>query len=377
LVLFAEILFAFGATACSFNINVGLGDAMACIRAAQTRAQDKVARDVARNFLGTGERPEQTWETKFWDLAMAHAWGRGSDAEHGLQQVITTTKAIITEHYDDQRGEFQDHLEFIAPREPRLDIPAFLFLRSAMEWHNRELHGEFDIPRVIDQFVRQQLAPREPGRRVAPLSINCIPSCLAWCIDMLGDPRAIRPSDPFLPHSTPAAETYLVLCTLWRLWMSQRQIHPAPASLFWADNSESQLGIRPTELLSTVVCMIMAAVPGGARSPNIPVREKALADAKFLDHLNCQNHNFDDPSSDQLLHRFLHQVWVTNAPLLVQRGEGRQFHLSRGAVDVGAFRPYVAFAAGVLGIPWLEAARAAAGMGEDAVVYPIVLARVE
>lgn len=236
-----------------------------------------------------------------------------------------------------------------------------------MEWHKRELNEEFDIPGLIDQFICQQLAPRGQERRVGPLSIECISWCLTWCIDMLRDPQTTPPGDLPPPHGKPA-ETYLVLCTLWRLWIAQDPTHLAP--LPWADHCEPQLGIRPTELLSTVVCMIMAAIPQHVRYPNTPLLKKALAGARELDRLDRHNLHFGDPSSDTLLDRFLRQVWATNAPLLAQPGEGRQFHLRRGAVDARAFQPYVVFAGGVLGIPGLS-------VGEEAVVYPIVLAEVE
>jgi hypothetical protein len=370
--LLADILFAFGATGCSFNINFDLVDPVACIRAAQTQAQDIAARNLAGNFLGTGARDEQIWETRLWEFAVAHTWARGSDedVEDGLQQIIATTGAIITEVHDPLRDEFQDHLELLAPRGPRLDIPTYLFFRSAMEWHNRmQQHGEFNISNVLDQFICQHLAPRRQERRqerrVGPLYIDCISSCLAWCIDMLVAPQTIPPETPRLPHSIRAAETYLVLCTLWSLWISQPP-GAAPEPLLWADGSEPQLGIRPTELLSTVVCMIMAAVPGGPGHPNMPVLAKALAGANALKELN----------PDKLLRCFLGQVWATNARLLAQPGEGRRFHLWRDAVDAGAFWPYVVFAASVLGIPWQTAAQAA-GWGDGSVVYPIVLAEVE
>jgi hypothetical protein len=228
--------------------------------------------------------------------------------------------------------------------------------------------GEVDIHRVLKQFLNQQPV-FSCGLDTGPfLGIDGLSDCLAWCMEALRRNTTVSPGICGTVGS-PAVEAHTVLCTLWHLWMGRR-LPASPSSDFstglpdidpsrvWEAKANPQFGISATELLSTVVYMIMAAVPKQDKHPNETVLDRALAGAHALDAL----------SPEDLIHRFLDQVRATHWQPMALPAEEQESHPQTSGINAEAIGPFRSFAAKSLGIhdlPMLE---------QEAVVFPIVLA---
>ncbi|KAK4034220.1 hypothetical protein C8A01DRAFT_18946 [Parachaetomium inaequale] len=313
---------------------------------------------------------EGSWATRFVDLLRAHTFDWGVDEGNGLAQVEDAVQDIVEYH------EGRDLLIDLTPRGLRLDVPAYILLRSALVRFNlTDDEDKIDVHDVLGQFIAQHLtAKRAPEQMDTDpiLDINCIRSCLTWCMTMLDRnpdiPLEVRGID-----GDTAADTFTVLCTLWHVWRchglpSSSSCHAEAThsnitpSVAWADDAEPQLGLRATQLLSTMVCMIMAAAPQQTmHAAGMPVLERALAGANALSILSTLG-------SEGLLHRFLHQACTSNWRLVAQSDEERGFPVQQTAVDARMIEPFRQFVAGSLGIhdlPVLE---------EEAVLCDFVLA---
>ncbi|KAK3294049.1 uncharacterized protein B0H64DRAFT_443137 [Chaetomium fimeti] len=362
----ADILVAFRDSHHAFDINVALWKAspssshtLACIGTAQHETQlimdtREMARRDAEPFLMDGRSP--SWATTFMDLLNAHTYVWGTGKENGLGQIARIFSDIIGDGVVD--GREQDCLVELAPRGPHLDVPAYTLLRAALEWYNSESQDDrIDAPSVLGQFIAQHLSARRGPEQMEAGSnhdINCLPLCLEWCRVILGSNPDILPEIRGTDGDI-VTETFAVLCLLWRPLLgngppSYRAVahRNTTASLNWASTAEQQLGIRPTQLLCTVVCMIMAAA---IQQQNVHARqslpERALAGANALSALGLE----------ALLHRFLNQTCADNWRLKLQTDAERGFPIWRYSVDAQNMEPFRRFAAESLGIydfPTLE-----------------------
>ena len=369
--LLADILFALGDSYYSFVINAALwnsgtwnGRTAACVRTAQTRDHVLIAQRMVRADAGVSSGDDSPWVSVLLDLLLAHLCTWDTDVENAGEKTEKIVRSIV---FSD--GQSGDRLRMLSPRWPHLDIPAYIFLRSTLMRYNSEHGGtEVDTQRVLRQFLNQQPAYLCGLETVSFASINCLPSCLKWCMEALHRNTTLPLDIPGTVES-PAAGTYAVLCTLWHLWIRRHLSssppseiatlpqHPEPQTA-WEDNAHSQLGISATELLGTVVCMIMAALPKEGLASDEHVLDRALAGANALNAL----------SPKDLVERFLNQVWATNRQLLALPAEEQESQLQTSGITAEAIEPFRRFVAGSLGIdnlPMLE---------QGAAVYPIVLA---
>ncbi|KAK4240900.1 hypothetical protein C8A03DRAFT_12792 [Achaetomium macrosporum] len=328
---------------------------VSCVRTARTHAQAATCREML-NAIDIGvSRDEGSWRTTVKDFLCAQAYRCDTDARDGLEQI----ENIISDIVEVDQGSWR--LKTLTRREElRFDVPAYILLSSALEWYNHcavpeNQDQEVHVKAVLKQFIDQQpVFLEEPD-------INfCLPLCLSWCIDVLkGDPT-IPPIAPDVVGTSIHCnyELYTVLCALWKIWLDS-PLPPSSCSPAWADDAESQLGITATQLLCTVVCMMMAAAPQqeNIEDASIPLSQKALAGASALDSLDRK----------ELIRRFLAQVRATNQPLMGPPHE-EHLHLQNSAVEVSALNPFRVFIARSLRIEDLPA------LEEGAVVYPLVLA---
>lgn len=386
----AGALLALGDAYWSFVTNAALYEAdrsasrvVDCVRTAQTPAQAGIACGMLADNSEAlrGQDGEDSWVSFFFDLLRAHMRDAARDPDDGgiveLEELLPAK--IITRL--GQGGELLQPP--LAPRGPRLDVPAYLVLGWALMRYNSQCadssQGDqlLDARRILGQFLDQQPAfagVRGPAPTDPLLGIECLLECLRWCAEVLemapGLAREVRGavSDR---HYT---EVYAVLCTLWRALLATSLCPPgspleadidggsdlvSPAN--WADDAKWQLGISAAELLATVVCMIMAAAPQEQQqqqqqqegmplsTTSDPVLTRALVGARALELADSQD----------LIRRFLVQVLSANLPRMAGAAA------PAGAAE--AIQPFRAFVARSLGVddrlPALE---------PDAVVYPLV-----
>ena len=385
----AQMLLAFGDANISFAINSSLSnpsiaDVVACARTARTEAQANIARDMLEasieDLLG---RNANSWAAFVFDLLLAGTYDQRTDTnKNGIGQIEQTILATIDD--DDQGGM---HLKRLAPRGPLLDILAYLLLSSSLMRYNQctdydRNEEDIDVDRVLKQFIDQQLAfpsGLEQTQTDPLLEIDCLPSCLKWCISVL-ESNLVIPLDVRGIVGNQVTAVYTVLCTLWDVWLRfclpssnavTRNTNTVPSPK-WADDVavKSELGISATELLTTVVCMIMAEVSqqnAEASQQNADISDtilkRALAGARAL-ALKCL-------SSQDLIHRFLKQVRITNSPRMAGPGEehvslyGFVHTPADAAAMVRPFREFVAKSLQISDLPVLE---------PGAVISPLALA---
>jgi hypothetical protein len=365
----ADMLLVLGDYTHCFAINAALGHSepshdhtVACVRTAQTQAQAWKARNMVKANFQYLREENDSWTTRLFEFLLAYTYDWGNDREHGLEQIAKTLCEIV----DDRQGH--DCLKGLAPRGPGLDVLSYVVFRAGLVRYNRtHQDDEIYIPDVLQQFMGQQPAFRHGSEmETNPLPrIDCLSSCLRWCMDTLSN-GSVAPVDLPGAGDNPVAEAYTLLCTLWSHWLGCHPRSPLPphaaatgASLgsfpAWADNAKRQLGISPTELLSTVVCMIVASIPGHTTDASTSVWERALAGARALKKLD----------SECLMRRFLDQIWAANRWLALRRHEGHDFHRDAANVEmVEAARRFVAESLGIYDLPALD---------PGAVVHPLVL----
>lgn len=369
--LLADILFALGDTHYSCVINTALwntrvwtGHTATFVRAAQTQAHALIAQRMIWGEAGPSPKDDSSWHSTLSELLLAHTCNWVPDAGNGnaLEKTQEIVRGVVLN--DGQEG---DRLRMLSPRGPHLDLQAYIFLRSTLTRYNSEHRGrEIDTPGLLQQFLKQQRALL-CGQEIGSFpDISCLPSCLKWCTEALGENLTVPPGIRGTVKD-PAAAPHAVLCTLLLLRTglplpsspspeaATRQIEPEMA---WEDIASTQLGISGTELLSTVVCMIMAALPKQDLVFDELLLNRALAGAKSLSAL----------SPGDLVGRFLNQVWATNRQLMAATAEEQESLPRTSRVTAELLEPFRRFAAeslGVDGLPMLE---------QGIVVYPIVLA---
>ncbi|KAK4100255.1 hypothetical protein N658DRAFT_507990 [Parathielavia hyrcaniae] len=360
----ADMLFALGDFHHCFNINATLWDHqhpqdyhITCVRTAQSLAQAGLVRPNVESDVSYSQENDETWTATLSEFLWAYTFDWDRDVGHRLVQIGKIVSKIV----DDPYG--QDFLKPLAPRGPCLDVLAYIFFRAGLVRYNRQCQDDsVDIPRVLQQFLSQQPAFQQgPDLEFDPLlHLDSLTSCLSWCAETLSATADISPEMIPGADGNPVAQAYALLCTLWSLSLSPQAeasgTGPDFSPLTWANTSKRQLGIAPTELLGAVVCMITAAAAQhNNRDIRVPqtLRQRALAGAHALRGLD----------SNELIYRFLGQVWAANESLAF-RADGPP-HGSRHDVEmVEAARGFVAESLGICLPP----------LGQGAVVYPLVLA---
>ncbi|KAK4159804.1 hypothetical protein QBC43DRAFT_326620 [Cladorrhinum sp. PSN259] len=269
--LLAEILLALGDPRYAFTIWVTLHDVepreeyiINSLRSIQSATQVKKAHamiDAHLNQLresGKGLRTdeEDDWETFLFDILGARTYDWGIYIGMGFRQIET---AILKRVKADNDG--REDLDSLAkrPREPAFDVPMFQFLSFALERYNEPAMNDdefIDVAEVLRQFEDQQPYKRDQGTAGTLSSISSLPDCLEWCISVLdtnSQPAvAIESTSDINNRST---QFYSLLLTLWHASCT------SSASPAWAQKTETQFAISPTELLSTVAAMIITSSP--------------------------------------------------------------------------------------------------------------------
>jgi hypothetical protein len=285
------------------------------------------------------------------DLLNAHTYDWGPGTENGLGQITRILNDIVVDEDTVAHDVMQDRLVELTRRGAHLDVPAYTLFRPALEWYNSaNPYTPIDTPLILNQFVTQHLsAMRGPEQIEAALSLdlNCLRSCLEWCRTILGSNLHIPPEVDATDGDI-VTETFAVLCALWRPLLGNGPIsyramtrsHTTP-SPDWADATEQQFGIRPPQLLCTVVYMIMAAATQGQNMhAGQSVLGKALAGANDLNTLGPRD----------LLRRFLNQTCADNWRLKRQTETDRGFPIWLYEVDARKMEPFRQFVAAALEI---------------------------
>ncbi|KAL2132070.1 hypothetical protein VTI74DRAFT_4248 [Chaetomium olivicolor] len=355
--LLAEILFELGDIHSPPNIrptpleNERLtADIIAYVRTAQTQKQADAARELLKPIAKTllSDKDSSSWVDTLLDILLAHTY----DHTAGTFQIEKIVENIIIE--DDER---QEYLKPLHPRGPRLDIPAYRFLHSTLLLYNQRLQpehegeeDEIEISEIMKEFLDQQPAFHGGLDHMETdplLDIDCLPSCLRWCAEMLKSNPEVAVDIPGTGNSTPI-DICTVLVTLWHLWLTSSLLPPSfnigasNTNLLsfptWAENTEPQLGISATDLLGEVVRMIMAAVPNRERRSGKPLLERALAGATILTGL-CPK---------ELIRRFFNQVDATDLRLLWQTRNDTDLRVHTRGVEGSLIEPLRQLAASTL-----------------------------
>lgn len=283
------------------------------VRTARTREQANRVCDMVNEYLKTWQdRDERSWMAVVIELALAHAYDRGAQADNnGIAQI---QRLILKRIEPDEQN--RERLERLTPRGPRFDVPAYVLLASALLRYNtctdfdREEDLIDDIG-VLKQFELQQPAFQH-GRFDQVPDIDCHQSCIKWCIEVLPRAWSIQIDLPTNCRNE-LAETYELLCRLWYVMVLPRlsQGRPQPAaspSHDWASSVEQQLDISAIEVLAAVACMIMAKA-AEMDDANGSLLDRALSGARSLDRLS---------SAKELFDRFLDQVLTINLKLMAR-----------------------------------------------------------
>jgi hypothetical protein len=354
---------------------------LAFVRTAQTDSQTDEARLMLADHIETvQEHGENTWAGFLFDLMWAHAQGRDlKDDSDGIQLL---EKAINDKVMDDGGLE---RLQALKPRGPGLDIPAFVLLGWALARYNQctDLDGEEEYISnidVLEQFRNQQLAFSGDAQNTDPLlQIDCLMSCLKWCLAVLQRTPSIHQAI-HVTDGNEVTEAYQVLLTLWCVLVRScmlslsapdlSELENSPdLDISWAEKVHQQLDISATELLSTVVGMMLAAAPTKHETGTDaarPVLDRALDGARALEKLSSL-------SSEAMILRFLNQV-LAHSLQLMDPLEDDILHLADSktspedaATVASLVTPFRNFAVKVLGIHGLPP------LAPGAAVYPALL----
>ncbi|KAK4130565.1 hypothetical protein BT67DRAFT_436988 [Trichocladium antarcticum] len=361
-----------------------LANLVACARTALTREQADTARAMLNDGIdlvlggddegGANDR-DVTWARFVLRLLLAATYDGDAGARfHSVELIEEALLGVTLDHQGPPR------LRELIGRGPRLDITAYSLLSWALSRFNHDADADadaddgedcIDSAAILDQFLHQQPAlpsglgnaQLDPRFQIDCLGeIDCVPRCLRWCMSTLANGPAIPAAIRRAVRNRRTA-VYAVLCTLWDAWWRSTLASPL-SSLAWTVNAEPQLGISATELLATVVYMIMADAPRRETWPDGRVLLRALVAAEALNRL----------TPTRLLRRFLIQVRYTGEPQMTGRNarhgcvplDGGGFVPPDGAAEmVQPFRNFVANTLRIDGLPIL---------GPDAAVTPLTLA---
>ncbi|KAK0645644.1 hypothetical protein B0T16DRAFT_457654 [Cercophora newfieldiana] len=300
-----------------------LADLITCIRAAQTDQEAEQARTVLQRHVDDilhGQDDNSALATLV-DLQAAHTYDRGSDANNAKGQI----EQRIGDITDDIDGKAQ--LKILSPRDGQLvvDIPLYVYLNYAVKRWNDDTDDNDDTIEVedfLDQFLLQQLQQRPAG------AIICLPSCLAWCIDVLRQrtaiPNVLR--NAFVFQVSAVEATYQLLGTFYSALPRASSASPPPA---WIQGAETELGLSGPELLANVTCMIIAQ--GGLGSIGDVVTE-ALRRAEILSTV----------APNSLLRLFLKHIRWNNDRRMLPRATDRVYNINPASPTIyHRFRQFV------------------------------------
>lgn len=282
--------------------------AILCVRTAQTQGQVEKVRDIIEKAINQfpaidGVPEEKSWTKFIFDAQSAHYWGQIGDETNRSEQFADLVEAYV----DDSNSDIRQHF---TPRSPslKLDTTAYRYLYHALLYFNADSNNfmpdeedaGLDVDKITRQFLDQQPAflDQQPAtRQSSPLSeIPCLPACLEWCIHMLENGR-------LEVLNTSCRREYNLSCMLWCAWI-QIQIQ-GTGGPNWSKVSMAQLDMSASELLVTVVCMIMATTPDRHHAQSGPASDiirDALGRARAL----------AASSQRDILDRFLHQIRETS-----------------------------------------------------------------
>lgn len=304
----ADILHSLGDCLSAFQILVALYSrqpelslAILCARTAHTRDQVAHVQYIIESAINmppvSGEVPEEKSWTKFLLGAQsAHYWGQTSNETNRSEQF----GQLVEDYIDIWESEIRQPF---TPRSPtlKLDITVYRYLYRALLYFDADPNNftmeepGLDIDKILGQFLGQQPAGPSLGRSNPLSEISCVYGCLRWCIGMLRHDHR-----PEILNTTGRSE-YSIACMLWCVWMQNQ----GTVAANWSNDTMAQLDMSPSELLVTVVCMIMATEPdhGHTRSGPAPgIIRDALSRANTL----------AETSPRELLDRFLHQIRETS-----------------------------------------------------------------
>ena len=304
-----------------FRSRPELSLAILCVRTAQDRGQVEKVRDIiegAINLFPAAEdaADERSWSKFLFHAQTAHYWGQTGDETNRSEQFGQLVEDYI-EIWDSKI------LQQFTPRPPKLDTTVYRYLYRALLYFNDDPNNftskepGLDIDEILSQFLGQQPAAR--SLQLDPLSeISCLRACLRWCIDVL-----TKHDCPPGILKTAGRPEYNIACMLWVVWIQSQ----GPTGANWSIETMAQLDMSPSELLVTVVCMIIATEPDRrhTQSPGGPASQiirDALGRARTLANVN----------SRELLDRFLHQIRETS--------EQRMSPSQAEFLDSAEFRPF-------------------------------------
>ncbi|KAK4218528.1 hypothetical protein QBC37DRAFT_368768 [Rhypophila decipiens] len=291
--LLADLLYALGDSQSAFQIRARLYQyypdvllAVACGRSAQAKFQIEAVRDIIEKAINKPDVRDDSWIKFLFGAQLARTWDQVGDKDNAFEQ----TAALVDKYLDLNTSQPRQ----MATRGPELDIAAYIYLRHLILQYNKDdLNFEEGDPELkVDKFLENFL--EHQPYRVFRRHISCLSSCLNWCIDML-EANSVLPG---AMQNIPEDSLYKIVCLLWRTWtqgLQQSQRSPQ-----WTAQAMEQLGISASELLTLVVCTIMATIPAA--------RAKGQQyDSTVADAIRRAN-KLRDSGDTTLLDRFLVQV---------------------------------------------------------------------
>lgn len=342
----AEVLLALGDTHYSFLINAALHEwepsvdrVVACARIVQTAEQADVARQMLDAHTGKPwAADDKSWERILFLVLSARCYDHPPFLDSGLIQIEKVVLEIVGE---DEEG--RECLVDLGYREPRFDIRLYQFLSFTLERYNEPTDEDerlLDVGRVLGQFRDKQLARAherqgavDPKLRSEPLDeLSCLTDMLDWCLTQLIKDQHV----PVPLVGSTAGEVNQILCRLWTIW-----IHSSQDQL--EEKIHKQLGISPTELLSIVVGMMIAA-GGQTDELTFDLRPRALKGAQILKGLKRK----------KLFEKFLRKVYSISLELMSPvddaNAPGREATVAK---SLNPFRTFVAKQLGIDDLPEL------------------------
>lgn len=381
--LLAEALRALGDPSSSFTIIAQLCKAapstlhiVTCALTAQTESHANAVQDILQeNTDSLLDRDKDHSSANFlFDILWALTDVRKGAAREPNDDGICQIEDIMAEWIREIEG--RERLKELAPLgRPPLDVPLIVALDSALVQFNRYpafVGNHIDATHVLQQLIDQQPAVqgRSDGMRTGspPPDIDCLPSCLTRCMEVLESRPAIPAAIRGAGGDDRITEAYKVLCTLWHSVLNPLAA-PEPT---WAPSAESQLGISATHLLGLVVCMIMAAAPQQQQQQGSMHDNNNNNDDAVIDRALAGARALEDLTREELIRRFLNQALATNRRLLIGPGPHGHPNTASGADAARMIVPFRLFVAQSLQVT--NELPALAELAEDAVVYPLVLA---
>ncbi|KAM7187052.1 hypothetical protein V8F33_011471 [Rhypophila sp. PSN 637] len=294
--LLADMLYALGDSQSAFQIRACLYQyypdvsfAVACGRSAQATFQIEDVRGIIEKAINNPEVRDGSWIKFLFGAQLARTWEQVGENQNAFEQT-----ADLVEKYLDL-GTSQPRP--MVTRGPELDIVAYIYLRYLIPQFNKDpLNFEDGDPKLDDHKFLQNFLEQQPwaSRR----NISCLSSCLNWCIDVLEANLALGEG----VQNTAWDPVYKIVCLLWQTWT--QGIQQSQSSPQWSGQAMKQLGISASELLTLVVCMIMATPNPAGRARG---KKSDSSDATIADAVRRAN-ELRKSDDDTLLKHFLFEV---------------------------------------------------------------------